>query len=261
MSKHIHQTHLPEIGTVTNFINAKGEFAFLAKEICKILELKNISQSIINAELVEGKDYKVIKKKDYRDFFETLYHLKVVTPNTPSAVLIFESGLWLLCQNSRKVIGQKLRRWLADEVLPSIRKNGKYEAKRNPFISPKEAIRLKDEVEQKTETKLVHKVIWDKEKKFQDIINYELKNHLMVHGRTPKQLKEQYNEEPKSKSGKEILRKYEPYKAVGMAYNDFLVEHCGYTLDELNGVSEVIENVAKQCFEKGFELRIGDQSF
>jgi prophage antirepressor-like protein len=247
----ITQQNVPNFGNTTFFINDSGKIAFLAKEIIKKLEVKNVTQAITNANLIEGVDYVIISKKEHPKFINDVCMLNIVTSKTHSVMLLFESGLNLLILNSRKEVGKLMRRWLVDEVLPQIKSTGKYESKQSAKLEIKRVEELKDTTEQKTETKLVHKKIWDKDRKFYDIINHERKNHLMVHGRTVAQLKEQYSEK---KGGKEILRKYEPECAVAMAYNDYLIEKYNCSLEQLSNVPEIIKKLYNEFDKLGFEI-------
>lgn len=91
---------------------------FSAKEIGRILGYKNIRISI----------HKNIKDKD-RTIFENIRHLSVNTPkNTQKhAVYINESGMYALVFASKLNSAKSFKDWVTSEVLPSIRKHGKYE--------------------------------------------------------------------------------------------------------------------------------------
>ena len=53
--------------------------------------------------------------------------------NTQNTIYINESGLYSLILRSDMDKAKKFKRWITKEVLPSIRKNGRYELKHKPF--------------------------------------------------------------------------------------------------------------------------------
>jgi hypothetical protein len=57
-------------------------------------------------------------------------------------VIISESGLYRLIMTSRKPQAEPFQDWVCQEVLPSIRKTGKYEVKRQPIQLPPVDIRV-----------------------------------------------------------------------------------------------------------------------
>jgi prophage antirepressor-like protein len=101
----------PAFGMVrTEMIN--GEPWFVAKDVCDILSIMNSRDSIS----------KILDIDERR-----------VSPiSTPSGVqemnIVNESGLYALIIRSNKPIARKFRKWVTSEVLPSIRKYGKYVA-------------------------------------------------------------------------------------------------------------------------------------
>lgn len=52
----------------------------------------------------------------------------IIHPRTPSLLLLTESGVFLACALAKTEAGDRFRWWLADEVLPSIRRTGSYSA-------------------------------------------------------------------------------------------------------------------------------------
>jgi prophage antirepressor-like protein len=90
---------------------------FVAKDVCDILELNNVSMATNRLE----EDEKGI------NYIDTL-------GGRQKMVCVSESGLYALIFTSSKPEAKAFRRWVTKEVLPSIRKTGKYEAKRLPTI-------------------------------------------------------------------------------------------------------------------------------
>lgn len=82
---------------------------FVAKDVCDILDIGNVSQAVARIE----DDEKAIISND--------------TPSGSQEMLIInESGLYSLILSSRKPEARPFRRWITKEVLPSIRKTGSY---------------------------------------------------------------------------------------------------------------------------------------
>lgn len=86
-----------------------GEPWFVAKDICDALEISNSRDAISSLE----NDEKGVDTAD--------------TPGGVQSVqFVNESGLYNLIFQSRKPEAKKFRKWVTNEVLPSIRKTGKY---------------------------------------------------------------------------------------------------------------------------------------
>lgn len=95
---------LGEIRTVT--IN--NEPWFVAKDVCDILEIKNPSDAL---------------NKQLENFERARFNLG----RQGEANIISESGFYALVLRSRKPMAKPFRIWVTSEVLPSIRRTGKYQ--------------------------------------------------------------------------------------------------------------------------------------
>lgn len=73
-------------------------------------------------EFVEGEDFVVVSGDDLRLFKAG----GAVAKNAPSVMLLTESGFNLAIIKSRQPVSVALRRWLAREVLPALRRTGGY---------------------------------------------------------------------------------------------------------------------------------------
>lgn len=83
---------------------------FVAKDVCKSVDIKNVSQACSRL-LVNERDI-IIND----------------TPGYPQELIIVsESGLYTLIMTSRLPKAKEFRAWVTSEVLPSIRKTGRYE--------------------------------------------------------------------------------------------------------------------------------------
>lgn len=86
-----------------------GNLWFVAADVCRVLEITNVSQACDDLE----DDEKGISITD--------------TLGGPQRKLtVSESGLYSLVFKSRKPEARKFRRWVTKEVLPAIRKTGRY---------------------------------------------------------------------------------------------------------------------------------------
>lgn len=95
-----------EFGTIRTVI-INGEPWFVAKDVCDILEIKNTTDAL---------------NKGLEDFERARFNLG----RQGEANIISESGFYTLVLRSRKPIAKPFRIWVTSEVLPSIRKTGKY---------------------------------------------------------------------------------------------------------------------------------------
>src|SRR5262249_34831567 len=72
-------------------------------------------------ELIEGKDIETLSGADLCEF-DLASGTRVVLGRTPSLVVLYASGLSVLCLRTRQPIGVKLRRLMVDIVLPGLRR-------------------------------------------------------------------------------------------------------------------------------------------
>lgn len=93
----------------------EGEILFCAKDVCTVLGYTNPRDAIANH---------VDKKYD-------LHSLEVIDSigRVQKTNFVNESGLYALIFNSRLEKAKEFKHWVTSEVLPSIRKTGKYESK------------------------------------------------------------------------------------------------------------------------------------
>ena len=87
-----------------------GEPWFVAKDVCAVLELNNVSQALTR---LDGDEKSSITLNDG-------------TPGSPNKSIVSESGLYALVLASRKPEAHEFKRWVTHEVLPQIRKTGGY---------------------------------------------------------------------------------------------------------------------------------------
>ena len=130
-----------EVGAV----ELEGNTWFIARDVCRALELDNSRQAI--SRLDEDEKNTVILNDGNR--------------GNPNMAIINESGLYSLVLSSRKPEAKAFKRWITHEVLPSIKKHGMYamdELLDNPDIAIEALTRLKEEREKRKELEFENKV-------------------------------------------------------------------------------------------------------
>jgi anti-repressor protein len=95
---------------VRTIIDIKGEPWFVANDLCRVLEISNSRDAISRLEEDEKDDVGITD----------------IIGRTQRISAINESGLYNLIFTSRKPEAKKFRKWVTNEVLPSIRKTGNY---------------------------------------------------------------------------------------------------------------------------------------
>lgn len=115
-----------EFGKV-RIVNINEEPWFVGRDVAVILGYTNPPKAI--------RDHINEEDKTVNDLF---------TVNGTKGILINESGLYDLILSSKLESARKFRHWVTAEVLPSIRKTGKYISK--PTLAPDELLIRKEEV-------------------------------------------------------------------------------------------------------------------
>jgi prophage antirepressor-like protein len=91
---------------------------FVAKDVCDALGYVNSRDAV--ADHLDADERSTVANSDGRN-------------GGGKITIINESGLYALVLRSRKPEARKFAKWVTGEVLPSIRKTGRYEAKQKPF--------------------------------------------------------------------------------------------------------------------------------
>ncbi|PNW38141.1 UNVERIFIED_CONTAM: hypothetical protein BEN50_15830 [Euhalothece sp. KZN 001] len=100
-------------------LDIDGQVWFVAKDICNILEHSDVSMACK-------------RLKDYEKLTQTLF----VSGQNRDVLLISESGLYRLVLTSRKPQAEPFQDWVCQEVIPQIRKTGKYSVTEEKKIVP-----------------------------------------------------------------------------------------------------------------------------
>lgn len=98
---------------VIHTVNRNGQVWFVAKDVCDVLGIQNPSDAVKGLD----EDEKGIEK------IPTLGGIQ-------DMLVISESGLYSLVFRSNKPEAKRFSKWVRSEVLPEIRKTGKYEIER-----------------------------------------------------------------------------------------------------------------------------------
>lgn len=106
-------------GQEIRFVGTTDSPEWIAVDVCKILEIGNVSDTLSDFE----DDEKGIASND------TLGGIQ-------GMLTVTEPGLYRLISKSRKPVAKKFRKWVFGEVLPSIRKTGFYSAQGQTSTQP-----------------------------------------------------------------------------------------------------------------------------
>lgn len=108
-------------------IDRDGEIWFVASDVCAALDIANPRHAV--GRLDDDERNTVV-----------LNDGNTAERGNPNVNIISESGLYSLVMSSRKAEAKHFKRWVTHEVLPKIRKTGKYEAPGAPVMleAPKE---------------------------------------------------------------------------------------------------------------------------
>lgn len=106
-----------------------SELWFVAVDVCKVLDHSNPSVALSRLDNDERKSLKY-------NSLNISEGVKNQSLNQNQEInVINESGLYSLILTSRKPEAKKFKKWVTSEVLPSIRKTGKYELEKKHTIT------------------------------------------------------------------------------------------------------------------------------
>ncbi len=99
---------------VVRVLDEDNEPWFVAKDVCDILDLNNITEALRSLDDDEKADFSLteVRSDGYGQ--------------SRNMIIVSESGFFSLVLKSRKPEAKEFRRWITREVLPSIRKTGSY---------------------------------------------------------------------------------------------------------------------------------------
>ena len=106
-------------------------FIFLPQELEEQLGYEDLPRSIIqNESFAEGIEYLVLRGDKLRDFKELVNSVRIldsVDKHAPALVVLTEIGFYSVVLASRKPNALIFRRWVTGDILPSIRRGGKFQ--------------------------------------------------------------------------------------------------------------------------------------
>jgi prophage antirepressor-like protein len=129
-----------------------GDPLFAASDICGVLDLPNVSQALSRLDNDEKRE---ITTDD-------------VTGRQQAIWFVTESGLYHLIFTSRKPEAEQFRKWVTSEVLPTIRKTGRFIAKE---LTPAEIILAQAQrlVEQERRVRAIEEAQVDQDRRLHDL--------------------------------------------------------------------------------------------
>jgi prophage antirepressor-like protein len=107
-----------------------GRPAWIAQELCGLLDVERPPRTFRQLKLEEGVDFEIVKALDIRKLFakpDSGFTNDLIDPKTRNLTLVFESGLYALAfasPRTREIV--RIRNWLTREVLPALRLQGFY---------------------------------------------------------------------------------------------------------------------------------------
>ena len=96
-----------------------GDLWFAAVDVCRILEIKNVTRAL------SGLDPDEVRLRS-RDFGADPLHTMKGSTNGLDLNEVSEAGLYALIMRSRKPNARRFDRWVRHEVLPALRKKGSF---------------------------------------------------------------------------------------------------------------------------------------
>lgn len=134
-----------------------GRRAWLAREVGEAIGYaqrgKRFATKITgewSKELQAGRDYQVLTGKELAEFKERLFKGTGAVPlgGNRGLLVLFESGLHLALVKTTKSAGVRLRRFLAEQVLPQLARTGRYEPEAaQPGLAHQREQRLQQKVD------------------------------------------------------------------------------------------------------------------
>jgi prophage antirepressor-like protein len=105
----------------------EGQVLFNANHVAEILEIKNVRDNLrkMNDRQVVHLTNSAVSKADSRNSDVNNMHFRKL--NNAGENFLTESGVYKLVFKSHKPNAEKFTDWIADEVLPALRKTGNYE--------------------------------------------------------------------------------------------------------------------------------------
>ncbi len=236
--------------TKVQSISDPERFLFTSTDIALCTGHVKIRNAIKESKLIQGKDYVVLERSaQSAELWKEFESLGIIPKRSARITLVYESGFWKLAMNARTSAGEKLRDWLSTDVIPSIRKTGSYSLPTQ--ISSAVLLENTKREVQLENSKAINAKNFTEGGKLA-CIDYNKQNCLQVTGQTPSELKRAYGRP--NKSSKEILREYDPAKAMTMSLNDHLVEKEKMELKNLVVLDDLLTKTFQEMLNIGIKI-------
>lgn len=213
-----------------------GEVWFVAKDVCDVLEIVNSRHAV--ASLPDKVKGGVVQN-------DSIGRPQQMT-------VINESGVYTLAFRSTKAGAKKFTDWVTSDVIPAIRKTGKYVHQPQGLL-PME--RHTDIGVQKQMSKLINAVNYERGGK-EGAVQYNVASSVAHSGKTPKALiahgKKAGLKAKDRTSGKAVLRVLQPAKACCMSLADNLCK-LGHEPEKVFKVTKKAEELFTGILELGAE--------
>jgi prophage antirepressor-like protein len=130
---------LPFEGHPLTTLRWKGRLAWVARQVGVILGYAHGGKRLPNrilgewgSEFQEGRDYAILTGEELSAFKTMSEEAKDQVPSRTNRglLILFESGLHLVLQRTSRPAGVRLRRFLAEQVLPQVVRDGRYAPER-----------------------------------------------------------------------------------------------------------------------------------
>ncbi len=128
---------------ITTIIDKNKNVWFGLGHLFKALEYKNIRAEI---KRIQVEDKEILSLQDLMENVADINKIKYTNDIQPHMKMISETGVFMILDKSEKPIAVEIRKILNQDVLPSLRKNGKYEMTKEDKIKIKkltQKLRLK----------------------------------------------------------------------------------------------------------------------
>ena len=110
-------------------VEIDGEPWLVGKDVAATLGYSNASKAVLDH--VDEEDRRIFQNSQNGNFDQRLENAAFEIPNR-GLTIINESGLYSLVLSSKLPGAKQFRRWVTSEVLPSIRKTGRYAVALSP---------------------------------------------------------------------------------------------------------------------------------
>jgi prophage antirepressor-like protein len=149
-------THNFNNTAITTYI-FEGRPCWIALEVGRAIGYSGNGKGLVDqlrdewsAEMVEGQDFAVLTSDRLKSFQDLTKEGGYSPPSSANQItVLYETGMWLVLVKTRRPAGLALRRFLVEQVLPQVARDGRYLPEREVtqqgvMVENEHAIRLRD---------------------------------------------------------------------------------------------------------------------